>query len=461
MFRRSTVRQLLALAWPIAAAMLGESALGLVDTRLVGGLGAEALAGVGTATVLFFLVASISIGLMRGVKVRAAYAIGEDRPFDAIRYAQAGIIVGLLYGVFMVALTRNPEPLLRALGVESSTAVTAAAFIKARALGAPALCVIAAMVQYRQAVGDSRAAMLAGLGANIINASLGYVLIYGHLGMPRLGVSGAGYATAIAEWIEAFGLALYTLRLTAHEVRQPSLSLRAALREVAVLGVPTGAHFFAENLAFSTFTLVIGSMGAAEMAANQLAFNAIRVSFLPGFAVSEAACVLVGQALGRKDREEADRVTHVALTLAMGFMMACGVVFITAGPSIARFFSDDPRVIRVAAKLLTVAALFQALDAANMVLRGVLRAAKEVRFVAITGTTVAWLCIPGAAWLLGRQFGWGAVGGWWGFVAETTFASTLLWLRWSRGSWRKQFDQYCSRGDLPATLTAPVVATTV
>jgi MATE family multidrug resistance protein len=417
--------------------MLGESALGLVDTRLVGRLGAAALAGVGTATVLFFLVASISIGLMRGVKVRASYAIGEERPQDAVRYAQAGVIAGLLFGIMMFALTRNPEPMLRGLGVDPITAVSAAAFVRARGFGAPALCVISAMVQYRQAVGDARSAMIAGLGANILNAALGYTLIYGLVGMPRLGVAGAGYATAIAEWVEALGLLLYALHLNANNTQRSTLSLRVALREVAVLGVPTGAHFFAENLAFATFTLVIGSMGAAEMAANQLAFNAIRVSFLPGFAVSEAACVLVGQALGRRDQAQADRVTVMALALAMGFMALCGVVFVFCGSAIARFFSDDPHVVRVAAKLLAVAALFQALDAASMVLRGVLRAAKEVRYVAVVGTCVAWVCIPGAAWLLGQRLGWGAVGGWWGFVAETSVVSVLLWRRWSRGSWRK------------------------
>jgi MATE family multidrug resistance protein len=436
---RETRSALAKLAVPIAAAMLGESALGLVDTKLVGGLGAEALAGVGTATVVLFLGYALALGLMRGVKVRAAYAIGEGRAGDGVRYAQAGVLAGLALGVVVIAVTRAPEGIFRALGVSAATARVAAEFAAARALGAPAMFVVSAMVQYRQAVGDARATMIAGLLANVFNGTLAYALIYGRFGLPALGVAGAGYATALTEWVEAAGLVAYTVRVSRREGLVPSLGLGAALREVATLGVPTGAHFLAENLAFTTFTLVLGSMGPAEMAAHQVALMAIRASFLPGFAMSEAACVLVGRSLGRRDLAEADRVAKEALRAALAFMTLCGMVFLFGGAAIARFFSDDPRVVPVATRLLVVAALFQTLDAANMVLRGLLRGAKDVRFVALCGTTIAWCCIPGAAWLLGKQLGLGAVGGWWGFVLETALCASLFGWRWTKGSWRAQY----------------------
>ncbi len=431
--------ELVKLAWPIAAAMLGESALGLVDTKLVGGLGAEALAGVGTATVVLWLSYALALGLMRGVKVRAAYAIGEGRPGDAVRYAQAGALAGLALGACVIAATRAPEALFRALGVAPATARTAAEFAAARAWGAPAMFVTSAMVQFRQAASDTRATMVAGLMANAMNATLAYALIYGRFGLPALGVAGAGYATAITEWAQAAGLVAYTARVAKREGHKIALGLAAAAREVASLGLPTGAHFLAENLAFTTFTLVLGSMGAAEMAAHQLALNAIRASFLPGFAVSEAGCVLVGRALGRRDLDEADRVAREALKLALAFMTLCGLGFLFAGGALASVFSSDARVIAIATKLLVVAALFQTLDAANMVLRGLLRGAKDVRFVALCGTTIAWISIPGAAWLLGKKLGMGAFGGWWGFVFETALCATIFSYRWMRGSWRDAY----------------------
>jgi hypothetical protein len=153
--QRETRAQLLKLAGPIAAAMLGESALGLGDSRLVGALGAESLAGVGTATVVLFLSYAMGFGLMRGVKVRAAYAIGEGREGDGVRYAQAGAAVGVALGLLVFAATRAPEAIFLALGVAPGTARAAAEFTAARAWGAPAMFVVSAMVQYRQAVGDA------------------------------------------------------------------------------------------------------------------------------------------------------------------------------------------------------------------------------------------------------------------------------------------------------------------
>lgn len=121
-------------------------------------------------------------------------------------------------------------------------------------------------------------------------------------------------------------------------------------------------------------------------------------------------------------------------------MTACGLVFAVAGGAIARVFTDDPAVVDLARELLLVAAVFQLLDAVNIVLRGALRGARDVRAVALVGVVVVWLCVPGGAWLFGRQMGLGALGGWYGFVAETALASALLGWRWRHGGWRRRYD---------------------
>lgn len=192
-------------------------------------------------------------------------------------------------------------------------------------------------------------------------------------------------------------------------------------------------------LAFVTFTALLGAMGAEQIAAHQIALATIRVSFLPGAAVGEAASVLVGQALGRRSLAEADRATRAALTVAVAFMAFWGLVFALAGGTIARLFTDDPQVGHVARTLLWIAAAFQVLDATNMVLRSALRGAKDVRVPALIGVMVVWTCIPTAALVFGRLAGWGAAGGWLGFMAETTIASALLAQRWRRGAWRLSY----------------------
>ncbi len=436
----STVaRQLVALAWPIAAAMFGETALGLVDTKLVGGLGATALGGVGVATTLMYLNYATVFGLMRGVKVRTAYATGSGSPADGIRYAQAGVVMGAAAGLFVFWIGRDVSWALRTVGIDAPLIPYARDFLAAVTWGAPATCALAALINHRQGNGDSRSPMVVGVGGNIVNAVLSYGLIYGHFGLPALGVRGGGLGTATTEWLELFAM----LALLARDMRRTratqTIALRAALRQVAELGVPTGLQFAAEMLAFSTFTAILGTIGGAQIAAHQIALATIRTSFLPGIAVSEAASVLVGQSLAKNRLDEADSVTRTALGLAVAFMAACGVVFAVFGGALARAFTPDPEVARIARRLLWVAAGFQILDAINIVLRGSLRGAKDVKVAAVIGIAVVWTCVPTAAFMLGKLAGWGALGGWCGFVLETLLASMLFWRRWNRGAWRMKW----------------------
>jgi MATE family multidrug resistance protein len=448
--KTETRREVIELAWPTAVAMLSDTAMGLIDTKLVSGLGSAALGGVGIATTIMWLNYSIVFGLMRGVKVRTAYAVGEGRRQDGLAYARAGLLLAVLCGTFIWALSRDATFLFVRLGIDPATIPYARDFLAARTWGAVSICMISVFVQYRQGLGDSRNPMVAGILANIVNASLAWALIYGHFGLPALGVKGAGYGTAIAETVEVIFLAWVVLR---DRVGTPSLlRLRDAVREVATLGVPTGLQFGMEMLAFTAFTAIIGGLGMHEIAAHQIAMTVIRTSFLPGVAVAEAASVLVGKSLGERNLEKADRVTRTSVGLAAGFMTLCGVAFALFGGMIARQFSHEHDVLRVVQRLLLVAAIFQLMDGITIVLRGALRGAKDVRMVMIIGISAAWVCIPGAAYFLGKVLGLGAVGGWLGFVAETTIASSLFWYRWTRGSWRAQ---YVSRE--PAALPAGVV----
>ena len=413
--------------------------MGLVDTALVGGLGPNALGGVGVATVLTWLNYAIVFGVMRGVKVCAAHALGEGHPQHGLAYARAGAALAMLAGAAVFVLGRDITWALRALDIHPAMVPYAREFMAARTTLAPLTCLLSAMVQWRQGVGDSQSPMRVTLSGNVINAALAWVLIYGHFGMPRLGVAGAGYATAFAEGVNA--LRLGALWVAAWRARTPdptAPTFAAALRRVCAVGVPTGAQFGLETLAFTVFTAILGSLGAREVAAHQVALAVIRTSFLPGVAVSEAASVLVGRALGRGDADEADRMTRAALGVAIGFMATCGVVFAFGGGVIARIFTHDPALIETVRRLLVVAAVFQVLDGANIVLRGALRGAKDVRFAAMVGIGTMWTCIPCAAWLFGRELGMGVVGGWLGFVGETTLGAALLWWRWTRGAWRAQ-----------------------
>jgi MATE family multidrug resistance protein len=439
--KRTPTRELFELAWPIAAAMLGETAIGLVDTKLVGGLGPGALGGVGIATTLMFLGYSVVLGIMRGIKVRTSHAIGEGRPLDGFVYARSGVVLGFALGVVIMLACRDVSGVLALLRTDPAIVPYARDFLAAVTLGAPSTCALAALIQHRQAIGDSRTPMVIGIAGNLFNGLFAWSLIYGHLGLPALGVRGGGWATATTETLE---LAFMTILLVRAERRARAaagadagfMSLATATRHVTELGLPTGVQFGVEMLAFTTMTAILGGIGQDEIASHQIALSVIRVSFLPGVAVSEAASVLVGRALGSRRLDEADAVVKSAFKLAVGFMALCGLFFALGGGLVAGFFSADPHVVTIARRLLIIAAIFQVLDAVAIVLRGALRGAKDVRVAAIIGVTVIWLCVPTGAYFLGKVGGLGALGGWIGFIGETTLGALFYWRRWSRGAWR-------------------------
>jgi MATE family multidrug resistance protein len=282
--------------------------------------------------------------------------------------------------------------------------------------------------------------MVVGIGGNVLNAVLSYTLIYGRFGAPALGAAGGGYGTATTEWIEALVLLALLARDQRRAGARSTLGLGAAMREVFAVGGPTGAQFGAEVIAFASLTAVLGTIGVEQVAAHQIALATIRVSFLPGMAVAEASCVLVGRALGGRDLRAADRANRAALALAGGFMACCGIAFAFGGDALARAFTPDLGVAMITRRLLWIAAVFQLLDAFNVVLRGSLRGAKDVRVAALLGVGIVWTTIPVAAFLLGKEAGLGALGGWLGFLAETTLGATIFWVRWSRGSWRRAYE---------------------
>lgn len=439
------------MSWPIALALLGDTAMGLVDTKLVSGLGKDAIGGVGVAVMLMYLAYSLVSGTLRGVKVNTAFAVGEGRPEQGVTYAWAGVFGSLVAGGAIWALGRDITWILHGLGVRPELLGTSRDFFAAVTWGAPGACVQQALVQYRQGTGDARSPTAVQVAGNVLNAILAYALVYGHFGFRARGVAGAGYATAAVVTLNALVLSAMFLR------RCPSpAALVRAFRSVVGVGLPTGVQFAVELLAMVAFTVILGGIASAEIAGHQVALMILRTSFLPGVAIGEACSVLVGQALGAGDITRARLATRASLRIALVFMSICGVVFAGLGGTLAAQFTPDPEVQRVVVQLLLLAALFQVPDAVNVVLRGALRGAKDARVPARISVLCIWLFVPSSALVLGKLLGWGALGGWCGFVLETFVASTLLSLRWRSGAWKLSVARAPREEirDLPATQAA-------
>jgi MATE family multidrug resistance protein len=184
---------------------------------------------------------------------------------------------------------------------------------------------------------------------------------------------------------------------------------------------------------WSVFTGIVARTGEAHLAAHVIAIRIISVSFLPGHGISEAACVLTGQAVGAGNGEAARRVAKTATNVCLVAMGACAVVFLFFGSELVGLFRNDPRVLETGARLLLIAAGFQLFDAVAMVKIGALNGAGDTRYVMFANVALAWLVLLPVGWGFCRAAGWGAPGAWVGITAEVAVLALVLSLRW-RGS---------------------------
>jgi MATE family, multidrug efflux pump len=421
-------RALLRLAWPITVSMVSFATMTLTSTAFVAHLGADALAGVGLAGVVGFALVCFGIGLLRGAKTLVSQAVGADRRDRIPELVAAAIGLALALGVIAVVGGELIAPWLGSLSASPRAGHFAAQYLAIRSLGAPLVLLYAALRESRYGQGDTRAPMRASLAGNAVNITLDTILILG-LGW---GVQGAAIA-AICGNLTELALLAWPMRPQLRGLRWR----RAAMRAVWAQGMPNGLQFVMEVGAFLILTVMIARMSAVDGAAHQMVLHLVNVAFLPAHALAEAAAVLVGQAVGANKDVLVSRVARRTLLIGASYAALCVAVYAVLGGLITNAMAGgDAALASRAAMLVHVSLAFLVADAANVIARGVLRGASDVRYAALVGIATSWLTTPPLAWALGVGCGLGAVGGWIGLAAEIIVGASLYWLRVLRGGWR-------------------------
>lgn len=421
-------RELLRLAWPITISMVSFATMTLTSTAFVAQIGADELAGVGLAGVVGFALVCFAIGLLRGAKTLVSQAVGADRRDRIPELLGAALALACALGALATIAGQLVAPLLASLSASPRAGRFAAEYVAIRSLGSPLVLLYAALREARYGQGDSRAPMRASLAGNAVNIALDAVLILG-LGW---GVQGAAFAAICGNLTELAVLA-WAMRPSLRGLR----CRRAAIRDVWSQGVPNGLQFVMEVGAFLILTVMVARMSAIDAAAQQIVLHLVNVSFLPAHALAEAAAVLVGQAVGANRDALVPRVARRALLIGASYSTLCGVVYAVAGGVIAGAMSaGDPALAARATTLVYVSLVFLIADAANVIARGVLRGASDVRYAAAVGIATSWLTTPPLTWALGIACGLGVVGGWIGISIEIVVGAALFWLRVLRGGWR-------------------------
>lgn len=440
--------ELAKLAWPIAVSMLSFSAMTLSDTLFVSQLGAAQVAGVGLGGVAAFTLICFGFGGLRSVKVLISQAVGAARRDRIPRLVAAGIFSAVALGLVAVVLGRFLGPLLTNMAATTLQGHTAAEYFWVRNLGAPLVLSSVVLREVRYGVGDSHSPMRISLLANGANIGLDYLFIF-PLG---LGAAGAAWASVAAAGLECLALI--------HVQRSDGFGFRSVrsrdVLDVVRLGWPLGLQMLVEVGSFALLTVLIAGMGETDGAAHQIAMQIVHFSFLPAFATGEAASILVGQAVGANEDGLVKRVGRQTLLLVSLYTGGCALVIALFPDWLISAFTDDPELIRVTRSLLYVAAVFQVFDGMHIVGRCVLRGTGDVRRPALVTGAIAWLATPPLTYLLGKQLGWGALGGWTGLCVEIIAGALFLWWRLERGGWKRAAER--SRQELESDVPVAVAA---
>ena len=422
--RRRLLRAIAGLALPLVFGQLSQTLMGLVDTIMVGRLGGAPLAAVGLATLLFAALATTLKAVDVACQTFTARRVGEGREGQVGSVLATALTVSLLLGAAATWLGLARPGLLMSL-VTRAPAVEGlgAQYLWWRCLGLVPLLVFYQFKAMGDGIGWTRVGMLANVGMNVVNVPLNWLLIFGHAGLPAMGVAGSALASTISTALASLALvAVYLRRGPRRRFRLLAVGNfhRDLLRPFLGMAWPAAVQSLGIVLAMTVFYAILGRISTATLAVGSVLLRLASVSFMPGMGVGAAVQTMVGQALGAGDPAGARRAAWTGVGFALLIMGACGAVFVLWPEQLLRVFTDDRALVREGVHAVQVIGLAQAFDAVGLALAGALRGAGRTRAVMIVDLVAGFTLMPALAWLFGIVWHGGLLGAVWGLVAWFT-----------------------------------------
>jgi MATE family multidrug resistance protein len=425
---------MLRLATPVAIAELGWMAMGIVDTIVVGRLGAEATGAVGLGNNLHIAVAIFGLGLLLGLDTMVSQEHGAGLDDEARRSLTQGVYLGVVLTPLLMLMVLGFIPHLATWGVRGSVLALTVPYLRAVVWSTGPLMIFAAVRRYLQGVGVVKPITFALVTANLVNLAGNWAFVYGRWGAPRLGVEGSGWATCLARvyllvvLVVAYGR---HTRGTTRAARWPRPEW-ARLRRLLALGLPAAIQVTLEVGVFATATTLAGRLDPASLASHNIVLLISSLTYMVPLGIASAGAVRVGQALGRGDPGAASTSGWTAILIGAAFMTCSGVVLLTMSGPIIGVFTEDRAVIASTTRLFALAAAFQLFDGVQVVATGVLRGASETR--------LPMLCNLIAHWGIGLPIGYalafgldrGIVGLWVGLTIGLVLAGLANLAAWAR-----------------------------
>jgi MATE family multidrug resistance protein len=433
---RPALSRLLRLAGPVVVAELGWMAMGLVDTVMVGPLGPDAIGAVGLGSGLFMAVAIFGMGLLLGLDTLVSHAFGAGRRDECDRWLVHGLVLGIVVAVPLTAIVVTGLAFIDHAGLHPDVERLTIPYLRAVTWSLLPLLGYAALRRYLQGMGLVRPVTFALVSANLVNLAGNWALIYGHLGVPALGVAGAAWATCLAR---VYMVAVLAVAVIVHDQKAGS-PLRTAwhpiepsrLARLFRLGFPAAAQVTLEVGVFAAATALAGTLDPVSLASHQIALNVAAFVFMVPLGMASASAVVVGHAVGRGDARGAGVAGWTALALISAFMLLVAAMLVSIPHRLLSVFTGNAAVIATGTTLLWIAAVFQLFDGLQAVATGVLRGVGDTRTPMLWNLAGHWMLGLPVGYFLCFRAGWGVQGLWVGLSVGLTSVGILLVLVWAR-----------------------------
>ncbi len=436
---RAEMRPLISLAVPLIAGLASNSFLGLTNTYFLGPLGEVPLAAASlTNSMLLILFASL-YGFLSPIGFLVGTSFGADDATKISQVMKHGIVIGCCAGVvgfLFMALGLFALPYLGQPGAVLQ--IIAPYWLLMGAFMIPS-CISLVYKQFYDSIDKPWTGAALTLVSVVINIPLTWALVGGHLGLPALGLAGAGLSSLIAGCVGAAVMAAHFLLAPAHgPYRKPSNWHKGAFAEQLREGVPMGVQYFFELGAVTVAGLLIGLLGASALAANQIVFSVSGMLYMLLVGMSAAVGIRVAQTAGSGETQRARGIGLTGMALVSVWTVAFTVMLFTSGGWVARQFVSDANVIAVATLMFVAVGAMQILDGVQSVGVGALRGVFDNRYPAVVSIIAYWLISLPLSYAFGFWLKWGAPGVWAGFSGGLVVASVLLVRRLWRVTGKKR-----------------------
>ena len=430
------------LSAPVIMGMLGHTFVGLVDNIMVGQLGSAELAAVSLGNSFFFVAMSLGIGFSTAITPLVAEADSENNFKKGKSAFKHGLFLCIVLSLLLFGMILLAKPLMYLMEQPEEVVLLTMPYLDIIAISLIPLIIFQGFKQFSDGLSLTKHAMYATIVGNLINVGLNYVLIFGKLGFPKMGIVGAGVGTLVSRL--AMIAIIWTLLKNDKKASAFVTHIRlfildsTMMKKIINLGLPSAMQMFFEVAIFTSAIWLSGLLGKNAQAANQIALNLSSMTFMIAMGLSVTAMIRVGNQKGLRNYVELQRIAKSIFLMGIMFASVFALLFLIFHdifPALyldlddVNNYLDNQEVVSIASKLLLVAALFQISDSAQVIFLGALRGLQDVKIPTVLTFIAYWMIGFPTSYFLGKETAYGSTGIWIGLLVGLASASIFLYLR--------------------------------